>query len=43
LPAANVDVRIIAIIPAARAGNAMCLVEFGTPAMGSDRKPVMNP
>jgi len=26
------------------AGNCrMCLVEFGTPAMGSDRKPVMNP
>ena len=26
------------------AGNCrMCLVEFGTPAMGPDRKPVMNP
>ncbi len=26
------------------AGNCrMCLVEFGTPAMGSDRKPIMNP
>src|ERR1700682_1119070 len=26
------------------AGNCrMCLVEFGTPAMGADRKPVMNP
>src|SRR2546427_598124 len=26
------------------AGNCrMCLVEFGTPAMGPDRKPVLNP
>ena len=26
------------------AGNCrMCLVEFGTPAMGPDRKPIMNP
>ena len=26
------------------AGNCrMCLVEFGTPAMGPDRKPILNP
>src|SRR5438270_8720326 len=26
------------------AGNCrMCLVEFGTPAMGTDRKPILNP
>ena len=37
--------RIIAIIRSCRSsGNCrMCLVEFGTPAMGPDRKPVMNP
>jgi len=41
----NVDVPHYCYHPKlAVAGNCrMCLVEFGTPAMGPDRKPVMNP
>jgi NADH-quinone oxidoreductase subunit G len=43
--AANVDVPHYCYHPKLPvAGNCrMCLVEFGTPAMGPDRKPVMNP
>jgi NADH-quinone oxidoreductase subunit G len=42
---ANVDVPHYCYHPKLQvAGNCrMCLVEFGTPAMGPDRKPVMNP
>src|SRR5437763_6438843 len=43
--AANVDVPHYCYHPKLPvAGNCrMCLVEFGTPAMGPDRKPIMNP
>src|SRR6266705_692538 len=46
----RVDGRVIDVPPYCShprlpvAGNCrMCLVEFGTPAMGPDRKPIMNP